>query len=95
MRWTPQQTISGIVIRDASHVTISGCEIVDFNSVGLAVVQTGFEQVNAGLLSGLPSLTTNRALRTEYVDIRGDLYGEVGKGAEHKAMLRLAGVEWI
>jgi parallel beta-helix repeat protein len=93
MRWTPQQTISGIVIRDASHVTVSGCEIVDFNSVGLAVVQTGLGASQRWTPQRV-TITDNRIARcaTEYVDIRGDLYGEVGKGAEHKAMLRLAGV---
>lgn len=94
MKWSPRQNISGIVLRDTDHVLIEGCDIADFNSVGLAVINTHYKDATRPRLRQV-TIANNRLLRcaTEYVDIRGDLYGEVGKGADHKAMLRLAGIQ--
>lgn len=94
MKWSPRQNISGIVLRDTDHVLVAGCDIVDFNSVGLAVINTHYKDATRPR-SRRVTIANNRVARcaTEYVDIRGDLYGEVGQGSDHKAMLRLAGIQ--
>jgi len=93
MKWPPRKNISGIVIRDASNVIIENCEIVDFNSAGVAIVNTHINDFKMKMPRRV-TIANNRIANcaTEYVDIRHDLYGEVGKGSDHKAMLRLAGV---
>ncbi len=93
MKWPPAINISGIVLRDTHNVIVDGCEVVDFNSAGIDIVNTHSRDVRLPLLRRV-TIANNRIVRcaTEYVDIRDDKYGEVGKGSEHKAMLRLAGV---
>jgi len=93
MKWPPRQNISGIVLRDTSNVIIENCEVVDFNSAGVAIVNTHINDSKTPRPRRV-TIANNRIARcaTEYVDIRHDLYGEVGKGSDHKAMLRLAGV---
>jgi parallel beta-helix repeat protein len=93
MQWPTQQNISGIVLRDTSNVIIDGCEVSDFNSAGIAVVNTHYKDSRFPKPQRV-TIANSRIARcaTEYVDIRGDKYGEVGKGADHKAMLRLAGI---
>jgi parallel beta-helix repeat protein len=93
MKWPTRQNISGIVIRDTDNVLIEKCEIVDFNSAGIAVVNSRAKESGSRMPRRV-CINGNRlsSCATEYVDIRDDLYGEVGAGADHKAMLRLAGI---
>lgn len=92
-KWPTQQNVGGIILRDTDNIRVEGCEITDFNSAGLAVVNTHIKDKSHPQPRRV-TIAYNRIARcaTEYVDIRDDLYGEVGKGADHKAMLRLAGV---
>lgn len=92
-KWPTQQNVGGIILRDTDNIVVEGCEITDFNSAGLAIVNTHFKDKSHPRPRRV-TIANSRIARcaTEYVDIRDDLYGEVGKGSDHKAMLRLAGV---
>ncbi len=92
-KWPTRQNVGGIILRDTDNIVVEECEITDFNSVGLAIVNTHIKDKSHPRPRRV-SISNNRIARcaTEYVDIRDDLYGEVGNGAEHKAMLRLAGI---